>query len=207
MNEGKGPSMNGTRVQQMNELEFKWALKHKDQLVLLDDEGSIGGTHPAVRATKPKSLAWDSGITQLKEFKLLNNHTDVPHIYAANQSLGNFVKGCRQDYNNMQKGKDAKLLNEHRIFELQCLCFKLQVRQREPWEQRFCELTQYVRTYGNCAVPKHTPLGIWILNQRAQFKLLLQQQTSQMSGERINPLNSIGFDWGIRMQHEIPDSG
>jgi len=204
MNEGKGPSMDRSRIRQMNALGFKWALKHRDQPVLLDDEDSFdGGIKPAARprAAKPKPLCWESGMAQLRDFKLLNGHTDVPHIYAANQPLGNFVKSIRQNYKNMQKGKDTKILNEQRIYELQLMGFKLQVRQREPWEQRFGELRQYVQKHGNCEVPKHTPLGIWILNQRSQFKLLLKKKPSHMSEERISLLNSIGFDWRIPMQN------
>ncbi|KAL7540991.1 hypothetical protein ACHAXR_010542 [Thalassiosira sp. AJA248-18] len=208
MNEGKGPSMDRSRVQQLNELGFKWVLKHRDQPVLKDDDdGADDGAKPVANYIKPKQLDWENGMAQLKAFKLVNGHSNVPHIYAANQPLGNFVKGIRQNYKHMQKGKGAKFLNESRIHELQCMGFKLQVRQREPWEQRFQELRQHVQKHGNCEVPKHTPLGIWILNQRSQFKLMLKKKPSHMSEDRINQLNSIGFDWRIPMQNGTRATG
>lgn len=207
MYEGKGPAMDRVRVQQLNELGFKWVLKHRDQPALVDsdDEISEGGNMAALamKGPKPKPLSWESGLQQLKEFLQVNGHTDVPHIYAANQLLGNFVKSIRQSYKNTQKGQVNKLLNDQRILELQQLGFKLQVRQREPWEQRFEELKEHFQNHGNCEIPKNTPLGVWILNQRSQFKLMLAKQKTSLSERRIALLNSIGFDWRILLKNEV----
>lgn len=209
MNEGKGPLMDRLRVQQLNELGFKWALKHRDQPVLVDsddDSSEAGNNLPptSLKGPKPKPLTWEIGMQQLRAFQLANGHTDVPHIYVVNQQLGNFVKSIRQSYKNTQKGQTNKLLNDERIFELQQMGFKLQVRHREPWEQRFEELKQHYLTHGNCEIPKNTPLGVWILNQRSQFKLMLARQKTSLSGRRIALLNSIGFDWRILLQNGVP---
>jgi hypothetical protein len=204
MNEGKGPSMDRLRVHQLNELGFKWVLKHKDQpaLVESDDEDSDVDRKQAAKAPKPKPLAWEVGMQQLRAFQLSNGNLDIPHIYAADQPLGNFVKSIRQSYKNIQKGQYHlnKLLNDERIVELNSMGFKLQVRQREPWEQRFEELKKHVKRHGNCEVPKDTPLGVWILNQRSQFKLMLARKKTSLSQQRINSLNSIGFDWRVNLK-------
>lgn len=212
MNEGKGPTMDGNRVYQLNELGFKWVLKHRDQPVVVDsdDDDSEGGNTPAIaplkgpKPVKPKPLTWEIGIQQLRDFQLANGHTDVPHINVSNQPLGNFVKSIRQSYKNTQKGQTNKLLNDQRIAELQQMGFKLQVRHREPWEQRFEELKRHFQKHGNCEIPKNTPLGVWILNQRSQFKLMLARQKTSLSGRRIALLNSIGFDWRILLQNGVP---
>lgn len=204
MNEGKGPSMDGLRVRQLNELGFKWVLKHRDQSVLVDsdDEDSEVDRKPAAKAPKPKPLTWEAGMQQLRAFQLANGNLDIPHIYAADQPLGNFVKSIRQSYKNMQKGQDHlnKHLNAPRIFELNSMGFKLQVRQREPWDQRFEELKEHVKSHGHCEVPKDTHLGVWILNQRSQFKLMLARKKTSLSQQRINSLNSIGFDWRVSLK-------
>ncbi|KAL3821690.1 hypothetical protein ACHAXA_003248 [Cyclostephanos tholiformis] len=209
MNEGKGSSMDRLRIQQLNELGFKWTLKHKDQPVLVDsdDETSEVDQKPAAKISKPKALTWEIGMQQLRAFQLTNGNLDIPHIYAADQPLGNFVKSIRQSYKHMQKGHDHlnKLLNDQRIFELNSMGFILQVRQREPWEKRFEELKKHVKRHGNCEVPKDTPLGVWILNQRSQFKLMLARKKTSLSQQRINSLNSIGFDW--RVNTKDGDSG
>jgi hypothetical protein len=102
----------------------------------------------------------------------------------------------------MQKGQDHlnKHLNAPRIFELNSMGFKLQVRQREPWDQRLEELKEHVKSHGHCEVPKDTHLGVWILNQRSQFKLMLARKKTSLSQQRINSLNSIGFDWRVSLK-------
>jgi hypothetical protein len=209
MNEGKGPSMDRLRVQQLNELGFKWMLKHRDQPVVVDsdDEDSEVDRKPGAKISKPKPLTWEFGMQQLRAFQSTNGNLDIPHIYAVDQPLGNFVKSIRQSYKHMQKGHDHlnKLLNDERILELNNMGFKLQVRQREPWEQRFEELKKHVKRHGSCEVPKDTPLGVWILNQRSQFKLMLARKKTSLSQQRINSLNSIGFDW--RVNTKDGDSG
>lgn len=212
MNEGKGPTMDRNRIQQLEDLGFKWVLKHRDQPALEDsDDDNTQGENNLVSTSlkgpkppKPKPLTWDIGMQQLRAFQLANGHTDVPHIYVANQPLGNFVKSIRQSYKNTQKGQTNKLLNDQRIIELQQMGFKLQVRHREPWEQRFEELKRHFHKHGNCEIPKNTPLGVWILNQRSQFKLMLARQKTSLSGRRIALLNSIGFDWRILLQNGVP---
>ena len=150
---------------------------------------------------RSRKLDWEDGLENLKEFEINNGHLNVPHIYAANQPLGNFVKSVRQHYKQIMKGKSSNLLTEERITELETLGFKLIVRQREPWNERFAELKEHVNKHGHCEVPKHTPLGIWILNQRSQYKLMMKNKPSHMTEDRIMALNSIGFDWRIPIRN------
>ncbi len=224
MKEGKGPSMDQRRINQLESLGFNWFMRHEDQPKVVEhnwdfnpkvagtnaSQAAIGGEdtymmasqgeRPTVESSstvnRSRTLIWEEGIEGLNEFKLENGHINIPHIFPANQPLGNFVKSIRQHYKQMiQKGKTSKFLLPERIIELENMGFKLLVRERAPWNQRLEELRQYVKKYGNCDVPKHTPLGIWILNQRSQYKLLAKKKPSSMTEDRIQALNDIGFDW------------
>jgi hypothetical protein len=81
----------------------------------------------------------------------------------------------------------------------------------EAWHARLEELKQYKANHGNCLVPKksqtHPELGIWVMNQRAQYKLLQEDRTytnsagnskpSTMTPERIRALEEVGFVWSM----------
>jgi len=58
------------------------------------------------------------------------------------------------------------------------------------WEQRLNQLIEYKGEKGNTNVPiRISPLGRWVKRQRKLFK------KGELSDERINSLNEIGFEW------------
>ena len=62
------------------------------------------------------------------------------------------------------------------------------------WHNRFQELKEYEKTYGNCNVSqRHEVLGSWVKNQRRNYRLLKDGKSSAMSDDRIRKLESIGF--------------
>ena len=74
--------------------------------------------------------------------------------------------------------------------------------QNDMWYERFQDLIEYKKTYGDCLVPHNwpgnVPLAQWVKRQRYQYKLLQQQdkkETSTMSEERLQLLNDMGFIW------------
>ena len=61
-----------------------------------------------------------------------------------------------------------------------------------PWEARFNELLQYKAKHGDCDVPKRGgKLGEWASKQRVAYK------SDSLPQDRINRLNSIGFNWAV----------
>ena len=61
---------------------------------------------------------------------------------------------------------------------------------RVPWETRFKELVQYKAKHGDCNVPQRQgQLGWWAVTQRQSYR------KGELSQDRINHLNGIGFDW------------
>jgi hypothetical protein len=61
------------------------------------------------------------------------------------------------------------------------------------WEQMLAELTVFKNKNGHCNVPRryseNPKLGVWVATQRKSKK------GGQLSVERINKLESIGFTW------------
>ena len=70
------------------------------------------------------------------------------------------------------------------------------------WEGRLAELQEYRRTYGHCMVPTQNPenqkLATRVKCQRRQYKLFLSNQKSNMTIDRIERLNRLGFVWELR---------
>jgi hypothetical protein len=78
-------------------------------------------------------------------------------------------------------------------------------RERAPWEQRFEELRQHLRTHSNLEVPKDTTLGRWVKTQRYYFKMMSVGEMSSLGLKRIGLLDSIGFDWRVDTNDEVTD--
>ena len=77
------------------------------------------------------------------------------------------------------------------------------------WDTKFNELVAYKDAHGgSCNVPtrgyaENPQLGTWVSNQRTQYKKFQQDpSTSHMTQERIERLESIGFEWGVPVSAE-----
>lgn len=70
------------------------------------------------------------------------------------------------------------------------------------WEERRNELIAYKNRFGHCNVPSNFPenrkLAIWVKRQRRQHKFFLSGEPSNMNQERIQALESNGFEWELR---------
>ena len=80
----------------------------------------------------------------------------------------------------------------------------------DPWSIRYNQLRQYVVKNGNCRVPFHyklnPPLGLWVQNQRSNYKKAKTSKGTKLTDERISKLNSIGFFWGKNYADESHES-
>ena len=129
--------------------------------------------------------AWKVRFNELKEYKREHGDTLVPQRYAINPQLGWWVKSQRDQYKRNQ-------LSDERIRRLNEISFVWDPNE-EFWEEMFMELKKYKEKYGDTLVPyiyaRNPQLGIWVGTQRVQYK------RNQISDERINRLNEIGFVW------------
>ena len=69
------------------------------------------------------------------------------------------------------------------------------------WLIRYDELVAFKQQYGHCNVPQkfqeNKPLGIWVSNQRKQYRLFCQGKSSYITPDRIAVLEKIEFVWGL----------
>ena len=71
--------------------------------------------------------------------------------------------------------------------------------ENDPWIIKFRELRQYRSSNGDCKVPlkydKNPQLGAWVNNQKTGYKNAKTGKKGQLSEEKIEKLDSIGFYW------------
>jgi hypothetical protein len=74
--------------------------------------------------------------------------------------------------------------------------------QGAAWGDRLGELQQFRQLFKHCNVPsnyyENTRLATWIKCQRRQYKLYMENKPSNMTPQRIQHLESLGFEWGLR---------
>lgn len=74
------------------------------------------------------------------------------------------------------------------------------------WEQRIAEIEEFRRLHGHVTVPstykENMKLATWVKQQRRQYKLFSQGRPSNITLERIEQLQSLGFEWSLRTRQE-----
>lgn len=79
------------------------------------------------------------------------------------------------------------------------------IRQKQ-WDDRCRELVDYEKEHGNCCVPisyhKNKKLANWVSNLRKQYNLREAGKESNLSSEKIDELNKLGFVWN-RWEYEF----
>ena len=70
------------------------------------------------------------------------------------------------------------------------------------WQERMNELLEFKKIHSHCNVPttysENRKLAAWVKCQRRQYKLRREGKASNMTPERINDLEKIGFEWLLR---------
>ena len=139
-------------------------------------------------------MYWDEMYAELVEYKEKNGHCKVPDSYKANgKRVGKWVNNQRTQYKLFTEGKKSSM-TQGRINKLNSLKFVWVAKV--TWEERFEELVEYKEKNGHCKVPTgNAGLGMWVSNQRTQYKLFTEGKKSKITQDRIDKLNGIRFDW------------
>ena len=125
---------------------------------------------------------WNARFKELLDYRSENGDCNVPQRLG---KLGGWVMRQRHAYRTASLAQD-------RINRLSNIGFKwVLMDPNVPWETRFKELVRYKAEHGDCDVPavRQGKLGIWVRTQRAAY------MAGSLAQDRIDPLNSIGFDW------------
>jgi len=69
------------------------------------------------------------------------------------------------------------------------------------WEQRYEELVHFQQGHGHCRVSTESGvLGKWVMHLREKYKRFLKEKRyrGQLTQERIDRLEALGFEWSLR---------
>jgi len=145
---------------------------------------------------------WLSKLKLLQQYRERNGHCRVPHKHEVEGAkLGVWLQNQRQEYKRHKTGKSSKLTQE-RIDQLEAVGVDWDA-QEALWLSKFELLRQYKQAHGHCRVPAKyeidgVKLGLWLQNQRLQYKKHSQGKTAYLAQARIDALNAIGHDWNPR---------
>lgn len=130
---------------------------------------------------------WEEKYQALARYVAENGHCKPPLTYAKD-NLGSWVDRQRTMYS---KGR----LSEERIKKLEAIGFiwNCDELQEQAWEERFAQLLEYKKEYGDCMVPvnwkKNRQLGTWVSTQRTLEK------NGKLDPEKKRRLEEVGFIW------------
>lgn len=157
-----------------------------------DDRGDVSRFRPH------QDILWHEQLLNLSAFEEQHGHCNVP-ITFHDQVFARWVKRQRYQYKMYHDGKPNPAINAERIELLDQIGFTWDAHAA-AWQERFHELAADTKEQGNC--PSHDPeniqLSTWAKCQRRQYKLLHDGKPTNMTPERIEKLNLIGFVWSIR---------
>ena len=85
-----------------------------------------------------------------------------------------------------------------RIKVLDLIKFPWKNCHQDKWNKAFDELVKYHSIHNNCNVPRFVPhLGEWVNNQRRSKKIYDAGKKCGLTVERIDKLNTLGFEWSL----------
>jgi len=140
------------------------------------------------------NATWTDRYRELVEFRNKEGHTVVP---TSNNNLGIWVGTQRKQYRLMQQGKPSHMTVE-RVEMLNDIGFVWHVN---TWNERFEELKAFKEATGHFLVPTdyhNKQLRPWITTQRSHYRFMQEGKPSQLTEERIQQLERIGFPWKTR---------
>lgn len=147
---------------------------------------------------------WNRAFDELLEYRKAHGNCQVPHGYKPNRPLSRWVKRQRYQYKLMKEGKPSTM-TEERIRRLESVGFVWD-SHNTIWERRIADLEEFRRHHGHVTVPtsykQNTKLATWVKQQRRQYKLFCQGRPSNITLDRIEQLQSMGFEWSLRTRQE-----
>jgi hypothetical protein len=156
--------------------------------------------NPPIRRTRSlSSNSWNRHFQELIKFREENDHCFVPHNYPKNQKLSQWVRKQRHQRKRKDKGLHSTLSDERQ--ELLTNAGFVWDSHKAQWQERYQSLEMYDFKYGHSNVPsdyQDSSLSNWVKNQRRQYRLLQHGLKNTLDMERVNMLNSIGFNWNPR---------
>lgn len=165
-------------------------------------------------ATTTNMKPFNDMLFDLLKFRAKEGHCRVPlHNKVSNSrtALGRWVALLRSQYHSRIKGEVVPDLTQDRLLVLESIGFVWDLQQFDSnlrWRRQFNDLVAYKEAHGHCNVPQSTHLGRWVKMQRENYRETVLKQSGDlprnrakprptMSAERMQLLESIGFQWKV----------
>jgi hypothetical protein len=152
------------------------------------------------RFRKYQAENWSIRFKEVKQFVERHDHCMIPHDYPANQALARWAKRQRYQYKLFLVGSNKSSMTEERLLALEDLEFCWDAHTTQ-WQERFLELRAFVSDEGHANVPtqysKNRQLATWVKCQRRQHKLWKAGDRANITEDRMQLLESVGFKWVI----------
>jgi len=123
---------------------------------------------------------------------------DNPHLHV-------WLGHLKREYKSFLSEEVGSSLTEVQVKVLEHLHVPLTSRGDDHWNRFYQLLQAYADRHGHVLVPRlcEIPgLGDWVTDQRRQFKAWKQGQATQLTPERRDKLEAIGFAWQVRNRPE-----
>lgn len=151
-------------------------------------------------------------LEELQKYKNEYGTCHVPKRYINNPTLGNWVNKQRQMYRKFLEGEQSSMTRE-RLEILNKIGFawsgtiKIDDSEGSPkqiiksaddaWMEMFEELKKNIGKHreSTSSISSRTKLGVWCAIQRRHYEKLRLGEMSRITKNRIDLLNSLGFDW------------
>ena len=131
----------------------------------------------------------------MKLFRELNGHTNVPKDYNIDPQFAKWVYTQRNAFRRGAMTEERKQALESIGFELRQREGPALTEQSEIWNMQLEKLKIYKQANGHCNVPHSytvdPTLARWVGTQRTAYR------RKQMTEDRIEALESIGFEWRL----------
>lgn len=180
----------------------------------VDDPTTTAAIKAALEAgSKPAASVSSENVTDPSNFdhflfKLLCFRAENQNFHVSrdkNPELLAWMQHLKREYKNHVANPITSALSADQMKVLEYLHVPLTSRGDDHWNRFFELLNQYHTRHGHVLVPRlcEVPgLGDWVTDQRRQYKAYKQGQSTQLTKERREKLDSLGFAWQVRNRPE-----
>jgi Helicase associated domain len=166
--------------------------------------------HPRTRsfAAQSRGAPQDPATFNDYFFDLLAYKAETNNFHVTkeeNAYLHAWLQNVKREYKLFLHDPSTSTLTAAQRKVLEHLHVPLTSRGDDHWNRFFALLKSYSDRHGHVLVPRlcETPgLGDWVTDQRRQYKAWKQGQSTQLSRERREKLEALGFAWQVRNRPE-----
>eukprot|EP00526_Cylindrotheca_closterium_P003732 CAMPEP_0113639520 /NCGR_PEP_ID=MMETSP0017_2-20120614/20731_1 /TAXON_ID=2856 /ORGANISM="Cylindrotheca closterium" /LENGTH=1249 /DNA_ID=CAMNT_0000550735 /DNA_START=34 /DNA_END=3783 /DNA_ORIENTATION=- /assembly_acc=CAM_ASM_000147 len=158
-----------------------------------------------------QAKTWNERLQELKDFKDVHGHFNVPCNVEEYKALRSWLRNNRLAYNKFRKGERCRMTAE-RMNQLSEIGFQFSDTPSKPpvldeqecpnerWNQRVQELKEFHDAHGHFDVPfnigRYNLLADWMLNNRLEYTRFRKGvKSGRLTSERLAQLMEIGFNF------------